>query len=392
MEKQAKRDDAAPAMTVLVSGASFAGLATAYLLNRLGHAVTVVEIGKHLKKGGTPVDIRDETIDIVKGMGLFDVIKARSLPARPTEFKSADDLTQAVTLPQTSPDGEPVDGYEIDRDVLLEILFTKVDGEVEFLFDNSIDRLVNTDDGVSVSFADGSQRRFSLVAGCEGNHSAIRKMCFGPEAEFSSFMGLYFSICIVDKLVIEPNTTQIYNEPGKTVMLNSYEDKTDIVLCFHSDREIPYDYRDVAAQRNIVLKAFLDVGWRVPALLKEVEGADNFYFDKMAQIKMPSWAKGGVVLVGDAAYCASPAAGMGGSLAIVGASALADAIQRYPEDLPSAFEEYEAKLRPFIAEVQARAVQFGKEIFVLRTEEAIRTRNDLLAALQEPLGWPRDMG
>lgn len=380
MQQHVERNRAKPTARALVSGASFAGLSTAYWLRRLGYDVTVVEIADTLKKGGTPVDVRDQTIDIVKRMGLFDAIKERSLPPRPTEFRDANDVTQAASLPQTSADGEPVDGYEIDRDVLLDLLFNKIDGEVEFMFGNKVESLAESDEGVRVSFVDGSQGLFSLVFGCDGNHSAIRKMWFGPEATFSHFMGLYFSICIVDGLIVQPNTTQIYNEPGKSVMLNSYEHKTDIVLCFRSDQEIPYDYRDVAAQRKIILDHFSDAGWRVPALLKMVEHAGDFYFDKMSQVKMPSWTKGRVALVGDAAYCASPAAGMGGSLAIVGAAALADAMQQHPQDMASAFREYNERLRPFIQEVQDGAVKFGAETFVPSTAEAIRARNEQMAA------------
>jgi 2-polyprenyl-6-methoxyphenol hydroxylase-like FAD-dependent oxidoreductase len=51
---------------VLVSGASFAGLSTAYWMDQLGYDVTLVEIGKTLKKGGTPVNIEGDTIDIVR--------------------------------------------------------------------------------------------------------------------------------------------------------------------------------------------------------------------------------------------------------------------------------------------------------------------------------------
>ncbi len=90
---------------------------------------------------------------------------------------------------------------------------------------------------------------------------------------------------------------------------------------------------------------------------------------------MPTWTKGRVALVGDAAYCASPAAGMGGSLAIVGAAALADALQKYPGDYEAAFQEYNDSLRPFIDEIQAHAVEFGLQTFAPRSEEAIRTRN-----------------
>jgi 2-polyprenyl-6-methoxyphenol hydroxylase-like FAD-dependent oxidoreductase len=63
--------------SVIVSGASFAGLAAAWWMNRLGYAVTVVEVGKALKKGGTPVDIREGVVDVVKRMGLA---RARCLP------------------------------------------------------------------------------------------------------------------------------------------------------------------------------------------------------------------------------------------------------------------------------------------------------------------------
>ena len=62
-------------------------------------------------------------------------------------------------------------------------------------------------------------------------------------------------------------------------------------------------------------------------MLREMAGSNNFYFDKLCQIKMPSWTKGRVALVGDAGYCASPAAGKGGSSAIDGAAALADAVE-----------------------------------------------------------------
>ena len=92
---------------------------------------------------------------------------------------------------------------------------------------------------------------------------------------------------------------------------------------------------------------------------------------------MPAWTKGRVALVGDAGYCASPAAGKGGSLAIDGAAALADALQKHPGRFELAFTEYNESFRPFIDEVQAAAVRFGLEGLCPRTEEAIRRRNAL---------------
>jgi 2-polyprenyl-6-methoxyphenol hydroxylase-like FAD-dependent oxidoreductase len=110
--------------------------------------------------------------------------------------------------------------------------------------------------------------------------------------------------------------------------------------------------------------------------LEEAARSGNFYFDKMCQIRMPSWTKGRVALVGDAGYCASPAAGMGGSLAIIGATALADAFAKHPENLEAAFHEYNDSLRPFVEDVQAQAVNFGLEMFVPSSEEALQRRNN----------------
>ncbi|KGO85231.1 hypothetical protein Q765_17185 [Flavobacterium rivuli WB 3.3-2 = DSM 21788] len=90
---------------------------------------------------------------------------------------------------------------------------------------------------------------------------------------------------------------------------------------------------------------------------------------------MPSWTKGRVALVGDAGYCASPAAGMGASLSMEGAAALADALQTHNGDFELAFRDYNKNLRPFIDEVQAMAELNVRENFILRTEEAIRIRN-----------------
>ena len=359
---------------VLVSGASFAGLSTAYWLNKLGYQVTVVEISKSLKKGGTPVDIRENTVDIVKRMGIFQLIEQNRLAPKMMEFKNADDLTVGFFQEEN---GEHIhhDEYEIERDVLLAILFDIVKNDVEFIFSDSITALEETEDKVHATFKNSPQRSFDLVFGCDGIHSAVRRIWFGHEAEYVYFLEQYFSITIVNKLLINDDTAQMFNVPDKAVMLNAYNNKTDIVLCFRSEEEIPYDYRDEEQQRKIILEQFAGAGWRTAELLEEVMRSKTFYFDKLCQVKMPSWTKGRVALVGDAGYCASPAAGRGGSLAIDGAAALADAFQKHNGNFELAFQAYNQDFRPFIEEIQAEAVNVGLEMLVPRTEEAIQKRN-----------------
>ncbi|WP_419802620.1 FAD-dependent monooxygenase [Mucilaginibacter sp.] len=360
---------------VLVSGASIAGLSTAYLLNKIGYQLTIVELAKEPRTAGAAIDLRGNTIDIVKRMGIYKQLKSNRLSVEMIEFKNADDVTEGSLLLKNG-DGElPDDDIEIERDKFIGILLEALKNEVEFIFDDSILALNETRDDIKVTFKSGTQRAFDLVFGCDGSHSGVRKIWFGHEAEYVYFLEAYFSITIVNKLLVPQKTMQMYNVPGKAVMINAYNNKTDIIFCFLSEKEIPYDYRDVAQQRNIILEQFAGQGWKTAELLEEVRHSKNFYFDKFCQIKMPSWTKGRVALVGDAGYCASPAAGMGASLSIEGAATLADALQKHNGNFELAFQDYNQNLRPFIEEVQATAELNVRENFIPRTEEAIRKRN-----------------
>lgn len=352
---------------VLISGAGFAGLATAYWMNALGYKVTVVEIASALKKGGTPVNIGNDVVDIVKRMGLFEQIQANRLPMEGLQIKDSDGVTRGSLQTMAAAKLSDVD-WEIERDTLLDILFGAVKNDAEFIFNNSIEALAETVEDVRVSFKDGSQRSFDLVFGCDGIHSRVRKLQFGDEVEYAHFLGQYFCITIVNELLIKENTTQLYKNRDRFVMLNAYNNKTDIVLCFSSEREMSLDYRDETKQRAIISEQFTGQGWRTPELLEKIASSKSFYFDKLCQIKMPSWTKGKVALVGDAAYCASPAAGMGGSLAIIGAGALADAFQKHQGNTAQAFQEYNEGFRPYIEKVQSDAVNNLDELVLTATD------------------------
>ena len=362
-----------PTPSVLISGASFAGLSAAWWMNKLGYSVTVVEIAKGLRKGGTPVNIRDGVIDVVRRMNLLERIKSESLPPRPMTFLDAHGSPLPLALSQA--EEQPEEEYEIERDVLLDMLFGEVRDHAEFLFADSISDLQESADQVAVTFASGRQRSFSLVLGCDGTHSAVRRMCFGEESSFLVFLQCYFSLTIVNKLLIEENTSRMLNVAGKAVMLNAYNGKTDIAFCFSSEKEIDYDRRNTDEQKRMIRENFEDGGWRTRELLDEMSRREDFYFDKLCQVRMRSWTKGRVALVGDASYCPSPAAGMGGSVAILGAAALADALEKHPGDFRAAFQVYEESFRSTVEAIQTQAVEFGLEMFLPRTEEAIQKRN-----------------
>jgi 2-polyprenyl-6-methoxyphenol hydroxylase-like FAD-dependent oxidoreductase len=114
------------------------------------------------------------------------------------------------------------------------------------------------------------------------------------------------------------------------------------------------DHLDTGQQRALLRAIFGQDGWEVPRLLEQMDAADDFYFDSISQIWMPSWSRGRVTLVGDAGYAPAPAVGGGTTLAVVGAYVLAQALQEAGGDYASAFQRYEQQLRDVVA--QSRAI------------------------------------
>ncbi|RYE24699.1 MAG: hypothetical protein EOP45_05525, partial [Sphingobacteriaceae bacterium] len=205
---------------VLISGASIAGLTAAYWMNKIGYQVTVVELANAPRMGGTAVDLRTQTLDVIRRMGIFEQLKSKALNLEIIEFKNTDDETENAISLKNEQQKHQDDEIEIERTSLISILFEKIKSDVEFVFGNSITVLSETKDNIQVTFKSGSERSFDLVFGCDGTHSGVRKIWFGEESEYSHFLEAYFSVTIVDKSLIKPNTMQFYNVPGKACMLN----------------------------------------------------------------------------------------------------------------------------------------------------------------------------
>ncbi|MEV0349517.1 FAD-dependent monooxygenase [Nonomuraea sp. NPDC050680] len=305
---------------ILISGASIAGTATAYWLRQHGFTPTVVERAPSIREGGYKVDIRGVALDVVERMGLLEAVRARSTDMRIATHYDGKGRRIAEMDADLFGGREGADA-EIMRGDLNELLYDLTRDDVEYLFDDSITGIA--EDG-TVTFERSAPRRFDLVVGADGMHSNTRGLVFGAESAFVRDLGYYISICTVPNRLGLDREEAVHAAPGRTA--NVYSTKQDShakALFMWSSQPLAYDRRDLAQQKELLAQAMAGVEWEVPALLEAVRGSTDFYFDSVSQIHMDRWSKGRVVLVGDAAYCASPASGQGTSLALVGAYVLA---------------------------------------------------------------------
>lgn len=354
---------------VLIAGASIAGLTLAYWLNRYGYQVTLVEIAKGLRRGGSPIDVRGDALAVASEMGILEQIKAN-------EFVHTDEIVNANNEPIVQFSINAQDEYtgdiEIHRDDLVDILYQAIPTrDVEFLFENRIETLIQAEDSVAVTFKTGERRTFAFVFGADGAHSTVRKLVFGEEAQYARFFGAYFALAEAPSIKPNhPNSATLYQEVGKTAMLYPFKNAVHAGLLFRSSR-LPYDYRNQDQHKQMLRDHFENGLWKIPQILAAMLASNELYFDEVVQIHMPTWSNGRVALVGDAAHTTSFPTGMGTSLAMQGAARLATELETFRGNYSAAFASYYQTFQPYVVGVQAR-IERGLSWLLPPTEVALQ--------------------
>ncbi|GAA3114240.1 FAD-dependent monooxygenase [Streptomyces rectiviolaceus] len=369
-----------PRREVLISGASIAGPALAFWLNRHGFAVTVVEKAGTLRDGGYPIDVRGTALEVVRRMGILPRLRDAHIDLRRLTFLDGDGSEVASVNPHTVTGGVAGQDLEVRRGDLTNALHTAVRDDVEFLFNDSIDTLDQSGHGVDVTFRGGSRRTFDMVFGADGLHSRTREFLFGPEEQFHRYLGYCFAGFTMRNTFGLSHELMMWNTPGRAAALYAVGDNDDVHAFLNfAHPEPPFDaFRSPDAQRDLVAAVFADAGWEVPGMLAAMHDADDLFFDGVSQIRMPRWSSGRVALVGDAAYAPSFLTGQGSSLALVGAYMLADSLAE--RDHAAGFAAYDRRTREFVT-VNQEQVGEGDATLFPTTSRALEQRNDMLRNL-----------
>ncbi|MFI9509516.1 FAD-dependent oxidoreductase [Nocardia sp. NPDC052566] len=368
----------------IVVGAGIAGLATALRLHQAGWEVLVIERAPARRSSGYMVNLIGRGYDAVERLGLLPELAARDIGMFTSILVKADGRQKFVVPAALAQAAVGARALTVFRGDLESALYEAVHELVPIRFGTTVQAVIQEDNKVQVTLSDGTSESAELLVGADGLHSGIRRVVFGPEADFRVDMRHMVGAFPLDRVPREvaEGAGTTYIGPGRTAaVINLGAERSSAFFTYRT--------ADPAAEltqgpAQALTAAFGDLGGGVPDALRQLEAApESAYFDSVSQVQMDSWSHGRVVLLGDAAWCVTLFAGHGATLALTGADQLGAALTAHGDDIPAALAHWETQLRPEVLKRQALARK-GMNQFAPPTKAHVLAGDLMIRAIQLP--------
>lgn len=339
------------AARVLITGASIAGSTTAWWLGHHGFDVTVVEKAPEFRDGGQNVDIRGVGREVLRKMNLEQTALEHGTGEVGTAWVDDEGRTVAEFITDDLDQDGPTAEMEILRGDLARLVYEAAREKATFRFGASVEGVDEIDNAVRVTFSSGPMEDYDVVIVAEGVGSSTRELIF-PNENDPRWMDLTIAYFTISKEADDDQRWRWYNATdGRSISLRP--DMVGTTRAMLSVQQPPGGEHEwsLEEQKRYLRERFHDAGWQADRVLEGLQRTEDFYLDVLRQVRMPRWSKGRVVLTGDAAWCATPIAGIGATLAVTGAYVLASELHRH-SDIQSALEAYENAMRPMVEKGQ----------------------------------------
>ncbi|MBN6057695.1 FAD-dependent monooxygenase [Nonomuraea sp. RK-328] len=369
----------------LVVGLGIAGIATALRLRQVGWEPVLVERAPARRSGGYFIMLFGTGAASARRLGVLEAIGDRTPQVAPFEVNRAGRRTAGMSLANLPGKPRVVLRGDIER-----ALFSALPAEVEIRYSTVPTRITQDDRAAEVTLRDTASgttvtERYDLVVGADGMRSTVRELAFGPGDHLHP-LNYMIGATVLDKPLegIAPDQGLTLAEPGRSAWIFPFSDHAPGLLFSYRTDDVDAEFSRPPIESIRAAFGPRPAGPLLDRLLTAFEQAPDFLFDSVNQVRMPSWHRGRVVLVGDAAWCVTLYAGMGASSGIAGGELLGTMLQRHPGDLPAALRAWEARMRPFIQTEQDTAL-IMRRIFTPRDRKEQILRAAMLRLMRAPL-------
>ena len=333
---------------VEIAGAGIAGLTAAAALAQRGWNVRVHERSPNLRTFGAGIYIWSNGLRVLKAIGAYDeaVVGAHEGP----EFHTRDHLNATMEEIPINGNGKARLVTILRETLLTSLLNAARRAGAEVVTDS--DAVGATPEG-ELLLGNGERLAADLVIGADGINSKVRDSL--DLLMYRKPLGYGAVRMMIDRAATDAPAEDLprYIEhfTGARRILYTPASETDlyIALCASVD--------DLAAQQVPVDIALWKDSFPHLASLIERFG-DSGRWDAFEVLKLKSWSKGRVAILGDAANAMPPYLGQGGGCALMNALGLAVALED-EADLPKALAAWEARERPLTEHTQDTAERLG---------------------------------
>jgi 2-polyprenyl-6-methoxyphenol hydroxylase-like FAD-dependent oxidoreductase len=220
---------------------------------------------------------------------------------------------------------------------------------------------------VVAHFADGTSAEGDFLIGADGVHSAVRAHVIpnGPQPFDTGLIGFggFLPRSLLENTPIGQRVETTFGQSGFFGCGLCSPDPQDGVMWWSTQ---PAQGIDVATFRAMSLDEIkrhllkFHAGWHDP-IPRLLEAAENITVTATLDVAtLPTWWRGRVLLIGDAAHATSPHAGQGASLALEDAMRLGR-IMRDGQELDVTFQTFENERRPRAERIVAFARRNGNQ-------------------------------
>ncbi|MGH3648901.1 MAG: FAD-dependent oxidoreductase [Micromonosporaceae bacterium] len=349
--------------TALVMGGGIGGPVAAMALHRAGIDATVYEAYRSTADGiGGGLSIAPNGLGALAVIGADEAVRRIGVPMDAIVLRSwtGKQLGEFGTPPGTTP------MQFVWRSELYRALYDEAAARgVPTEHGKRLLSAEDTGDGVLAHFADGSAARADILIGADGIRSTVRTL-IDPDAPRPRYTGLIGFGARMDETGLADTGGKMPMIFGKRAFFG-YQVYADGAGGWFANLPHQQPMTLAEAQRTspeewqrILVEAFAEDRSPAVELIRRTDPATLLVTGSLEDIpSVPTWSRGRMVLIGDAAHATSPSSGQGASLAIESAVQLARCLRDLPHQ--QAFRAYEGLRRERCERIIARAARINSD-------------------------------
>jgi FAD-dependent urate hydroxylase len=344
-------------LRVAIVGGGIGGLSTALCLRRFGHRPVLVEQTRELRPVGAGISLWPNGIKVLNLLGLGPRIAALGGTMDRMAYADRDgrillDFPLSELYARVGERARPVARADL-QDLLLTEAVAALGPEGVRLGTRAV-RVAEGEHQVTLITDDGATIDADVVVAADGTHSRLRDYVVGEHVERRYVGYVNWNGLVAESSDIAPIGTWLtWVGDGRRVSVMPVGRGrcywfADVPLPLEAVEELPEPRQALADRFG---------GWSksVGRLIDRVDPSTVARIPIHDVDPLPSWTRGRVALLGDAAHTMSPDLGQGGCQALEDAWVLTHYLSSTTGSVPDALRRYETERRPHTADIVRRA-------------------------------------